>query len=177
MKKYYLVTGIALISGILSVNYAFGQSDQTAPVTVTIDLTSPVLSIDLGADPNVDFVYATPEDYTTPQVEPKISHFTVVSNQAYDITVAAQEEFTVIPENDSPIPLSVVQVSVDPSTIGGGTPSVVPLSQTAGTLVSDGPATLGTTYNINYTIPDATSLLNKQPEQYSTTVIYTATQL
>lgn len=176
MKKFCFVTGIT-IAGLLSIHQVKAQTDQTAPVTVTIDLTAPVLSIDLGADPNVEFVYATPEDYTTPQVEPKLGHFTVVSNQVYDVTVAAQEEFTVVPENDSPIPLGVVQVSVDPSTTGGGTGAVVPLAQTAGTLVTDGPATLGATYNINYTIPDATSLINKQPEEYSTTVIYTATQL
>lgn len=177
MKIRSLITGTLIFTGVLVAGQVMAQTDQTAPVTVTIDLTAPVLSIDLGASPNVSFVYATPEDYTTPQVEPKVGHFTVVSNQVYDVTVAAQEAFTVVPENDSPIPLSVVQVSVDPSTTGGGTPAVVPLSQTAGTLVTDGPATLGTTYNVNYTIPDATSLINKQPEAYSTTVIYTATQL
>lgn len=177
MKKLFLFSGILLLALIAQFQLAQAQTDQTGNVTVSIDLTAPVISIDLGADPNVTFVYSTPEDYTTPQVEPKVGHFTVVTNQDYEVTVQATEEFTVIPENASPIPLSVVQVSVDPSTTGGGTPAIVPLSSTAGTLVTDGPATIGTTYNINYTIPDATSLIDKVPEVYSTTVIYTATQI
>lgn len=165
--------------GATSVHQATAQV-STTPVTVSIDLTAPVISITLGADPEVLFTYATAEDYTTPQVVAKPGHFTVVSNQNYEVSVVAQGEFTVNAANDAPIPLNVVQVTVDPSTTGAGTTTMVPLSTTASEatlLATDAPATAGTLYNINYTISDATPLLNKFAQAYSTSVIYTATQL
>lgn len=168
-----------MLFGATAVQQARAQA-STAPVTVAIDLTAPVISITLGADPDVLFTYATAEDYTTPQVVAKPGHFTVVSNQDYEVSVVAQGEFTVNAANDEPIPLEVVQVTVDPSTTGAGTATMVPLSTTASeatVLATEAPATVGTLYNINYTIPDATPLLDKVPQVYSTTVIYTATQL
>ncbi|GGH03970.1 hypothetical protein GCM10007415_45190 [Parapedobacter pyrenivorans] len=179
MKKLILLVGISALIATSAVNHVFAQV-STAPVTVSIDLTAPVISITLGADPNVTFVYDSPEDYTTPQVVNKPGHFTVVSNQDYEISVVAQGEFTVNAANDDPIPLEVVQVAVDPSTTGAGTTEIVPLTTAASDatiLATDAPATTATLYNINYTIPDATPLLDKFPQVYSTTVVYTATQL
>lgn len=165
---------------ILVVGQANAQEDQAAPVTVSIDLSAEVISIELGAAPDVEFVYATPEDYNTAQVVAKPAHFTVVSNQSYEVSVLAQGEFTVNATNDEPIPLDAVQVSVDGTTTGAGTTAVVPLTTTTGAssiLTTAAPASLGTVFNINYTIPDATPLLDKVPQEYSTTVVYTATQL
>ena len=175
MKTKSLLATLVLSAGLFSIT-ANAQTDQTAPVTVNIDLTAPVISIDLGADPTVNFLYATAADYTVAQTQPKVGHFTVISNQNYDITVAAQAEFTVYPAQTA-VPLSVVQVSVDPATANGGTLTMQPLSMTPGELVSDATATTGATYNVNYSIPDAAPLLGKANEVYTTTVIYTATQL
>ncbi|MGK6350311.1 hypothetical protein [Parapedobacter sp. DT-150] len=177
--KRHLLTAVFL-GCTMVVGLANAQESQTAPVTVSIDLSAEVISIELGAAPDVEFVYATPEDYNTAQVIAKPAHFTVVSNQSYEVSVLAQGEFTVNATNEEPIPLDAVQVSVDGSTTGAGTTAVVPLTTTAGettVLATAAPASLGTIFNINYTIPDATPLLDKVPQEYSTTVVYTATQL
>lgn len=177
MKKKSSLLAILVFALVFSIESANAQSDQTAPVTVNIDLTAAVLSIELGGTPTVNFVYGSPADYTVSQTQPKPGHFTVISNQAYDITVEAQAQFTVDAGNATPVPLDVVEVSVDPATANGGSLATQPLSPGPLAIVSGASPTAGATYNVNYTIPDATPLLGKVPLVYSTTVIYTATQL
>lgn len=176
MKKN-LTTGVLALFMVafILVSKAQAQPGQTDPVTVNIDLTAEVISIDLGADPTVDFVYAEAADYATEQVVNKPSHLTVVSNEPYNISVAAQDEFT--SSSADLVDLGIVSVSVDAATANGGTLNTVPLSQTDGLLVENADATTASTFNVDYTISDATPLLNVAREMYTTTVIYTATQL
>lgn len=150
-------------------------SDVTDPVNVSIDLTAAVISIDLGTDPDVAFVYADAEDYANEQTETMLGHFTVVSNQPYEIAVAANTEFT-SPSSDE-VPLSIVDVSVDPGTANGGTLATIPLSTTPGILVTGADPSTGAVYNVDYTIADAAPLVGLSAEVYTTSVTYTATHL
>lgn len=150
-------------------------SDVTGPVSVNIDLTTPVISITLGASPDVNFIYQTAEDYTDSKTESKSSHFTVISNLPYDISVKAESEFT-SPANNNP-ELDLVEIQVDPATPNGGDLNVVPLSLTGSVLVEGADPSAGAVYNVDYSIPDATPLLGLDGEVYSTTVTYTATHL
>lgn len=122
------------------------------------------------------FNYPTAASYTVPQTVPKLGHFTVISNQAYDVTVAGTAPFSNA-NSATPIPLNVVTVSVDPGTANGGAVTPVILSAAAQPVVSGATPTGGATYNVSYSIPDATPLLGRSPLIYSTTVVYTATQL
>ncbi|WP_312185097.1 hypothetical protein [Sphingobacterium sp.] len=173
MKKNLLVILFALAA------LCFGQqvkaqnpSATSAPVTVNINLTD-AISITLGADPTVNFNYATAADYAGSKTVEKANHFTVVSNRAYDLTVAATAAFA---PAGGPA-LNVVTVTVPAATSNGGTPVTnVPLSTTAAPLVNNSTPTTGAVYNVNYTIANPASLLNLAASTYSTTVTYTATQ-
>lgn len=169
--KNFSIWSLLMLLTVCAGPKAFGQTD---PVNVNIDLTASVISIDLGTAPDVTFVYATAEDYTTEQVENKPGHFTVVSNQPYDISLVANTEFT-SPSSEE-IPLGIVNVSVVDAT-NGGTLNTVPLSLTGGVLVESATPSTNAVYNINYTIADAAPLVGLPAEVYNTTVTYTATQL
>lgn len=177
MKTKSSLLAILMFGLVFSMQRASAQTDQTAPVTVNIDLTAAVLSIDLGPNPTVNFVYGTAAAYTISQTQAKPAHFTVISNQSYDITVEAVTEFNTSPTNLTPVPLDVIDISVDPATANGGTLTTQPLTLGPLEIVSAAAPTTGAVYNVNYTIPDATPLLGKAPIVYTTTVIYTATQL
>ena len=150
----------------------FGQNiyaQTSAPVTVNINLTD-ALSITLGADPTVNFDYLEAADYTEVQTVQKPNHFTVISNQEYNLTVQAVTAFS--PAGPA---LDIVTVSVDPGTTNGGTH--VPLNIDPTPLLNNADASTGATYTINYEIADATTLLGLPDPTYTTTVTYTATQL
>lgn len=172
MRKNLLIVFIA-IAAICFGGHSKAQTATSAPVTVNINLTD-AISITLGATPTVDFVYDDAADYAASKTVTKASHFTVVSNRAYDITVAATAAFA---PAGGPA-LSIVTVNVDPTTANGGTlVANVPLSTTATALVNGATASTGAVYNVDYTIPDAAPLLDLPAAAYSTTVTYTATQL
>lgn len=174
MKKITILS--LLVIGAIGISQkANAQTDVTGPVTVNIDLTAEVISIDLGADPTVNFVYATAADYTESKTVTKEGHFTVISNLPYDITVAAQGEFVSPSEDD--LPLDLVTVSVDPATANGGTLTDAPLALAETPLVGEAEASTSAVYNVDYTIDNPAPLLDLAREVYTTTVTYTATQL
>lgn len=148
----------------------------TDPVTVNIDLTTPVLSIKLGADPTVNFKYTTADEYTKDKEEKKTGHFTVISNTPYDIAVKALGEFTSTSSGN--LPLSLVTVNIDAATANGGTltgPQALVINSEQ-TLATEASPSIGAVYNVNYSIPDASTLITLANEIYTTTVIYTVTQ-
>lgn len=174
MKKNLLIALFAVMMVCFG-QHAYAQvSATTTPVTVNINLTD-AISITLGADPTVDFNYLDAEDYTEVQTVTKPNHFTVVSNQAYNLTVQAVQDFAPV----GPA-LDIVTVSVDEESVtnNGGTPEDnVPLSTTPAPLLNGAAASAEAIYQINYEIPDATTLLGLEGSKFSTTVTYTATQL
>ncbi|MEJ2884482.1 hypothetical protein [Pedobacter sp. GR22-6] len=176
MKKKLSLLAFSMLPIFLLAGRANAQSASTDPVTVNINLSAEVISIVLGGSPDVTFNYPTAASYTVPQTVPKLGHFTVISNQNYDVTVSGTAPFSNA-NSATPIPLNVVTVAVDPATANGGAVAPVILSGTAQPVVSGATPTGGATYNVNYSIPDATPLLGRSPLIYSTTVVYTATQL
>ncbi|WP_286863009.1 MULTISPECIES: hypothetical protein [Sphingobacterium] len=171
MKKNLLIVFIA-VAAICFGYQAKAQTATSAPVTVNINLTD-AISITLGADPTVNFDYITAADYAASKTVTKANHFTVVSNQTYDLTVAATGTFQPAGGPD----LDIVTVTVPAATANGGTPVTnVPLSTTSAALVNGSTASTGAVYTVNYTISNPASLLNLTGSTYSTTVTYTATQ-
>ncbi len=169
MKKTFLYGALL----VMFLFVGFHTQAQTANVTVNIDLSTDVISINLGADPEVNFVYATAADYANSKTVSKTSHFTVVSNTNYDITVAADNEF----DGTDNIPLGVIDINVDPTTANGGELNAVNLSLSPTLLVGSATPSTGAIYNVNYTIADASPLVGLAPEVYTTTITYTATGL
>ncbi|WP_400261879.1 hypothetical protein ACFX5U_20205 [Sphingobacterium sp. SG20118] len=172
--KNKLTLAILVLVAICIGQQAKAQTASTTPVNLSIELQD-AISITLGGTPEVEFVYANAADYAGSQTITKPAHFTVVSNQKYNITVNAVSAFT--PSLD----LDVVQISVAsttaPSIYGTGTLNTAVLSTTAASLVDNAIASKGATYDIDYKIPDATKLLGLTAGEYTTTVVYTATQL
>lgn len=166
---------IGCVAFLMSITGYVAQAQQTDPVTVNIDLTAEVISIDLGADPTVNFVYTEAADYAEEQVVTKPGHLIVVSNEPYNIAVSAQGPFT--STSNDPVDLGVVTVAVDEGTPNGGELTPVVLSATDAVLVAEADATTTATYDVHYSIPDASTLLDVAREIYTTTVVYTATQL
>ncbi|MBB6501508.1 hypothetical protein [Pedobacter cryoconitis] len=158
----------------------FSQKTRAQSVTGNVPLSivlSDAFSITLGATPAVVFTYATAADYAGSKTVAKVGHFTVVSNKSYSITVKATAEFNTIVGNATPVSLSVVQVSIDPSTPATGATYATPaLTTTSQSLVSAASATVSTAYNVNYTIATAAGLIGKADGTYATNVIYTITQ-
>src|SRR5690606_29026032 len=148
---------------------------QTEPVTGNIDLTAEVISLDLDTDSTVNFVYMEVADYAEEQVITIPEHLIEVSNESYNIAVSAQGPFT--STSNDPVDLGVVTVAVDEVTPNGGELTPVVLSATDAVLVAEADATTAATYDVNYSIPDASTLLDVAREIYTTTVVYTATQL
>lgn len=174
MKKNLFIVFITVAS-ICFGHQAKAQVKPTAtsgPVTVNINLTD-AISITLGADPTVNFDYLTAADYAASKTVTKASHFTVISNKPYNLSVTAMGTFQPAGGPD----LDIVTVNVPASTANGGTPVPnVPLSTTASALVNGSTASKGAIYTVEYTISDPASLLNLTGSTYNTTVTYTATQ-
>lgn len=178
MKTIYIVILIILGEMFFS-NNLLAQTQSTNPLTLTVNLSTDVISISLGADPNVEFLYDAAGDYTTTQTVTKTGHVTVVSNQEFDLAVAARSNFT--SNGTGSLNLNVVSVSVDPSTLNGGSSTAVALALAATgpgtTLVTGADPSSGAVFNINYSIPNVSTLLGLANQIFTTTVVYTATQL
>ncbi|MCS4227999.1 hypothetical protein [Sphingobacterium sp. BIGb0165] len=173
MKKNLLIVFIAVAAICFGFQAkAQNPSATSGPVTVNINLTD-AISITLGAAPTVNFNYTTAADYAGAKTVEKASHFTVVSNKPYDLTVTAGGAFT---PAGGPA-LDIVTVTVPAATANGGTPVAnVPLSTSPAALVNNSTASTGAVYTVDYTISNPASLLNLAGSTYSTTVTYTATQ-
>jgi len=180
MKNTYMKLALFII---LCLGWGMKAEAQSTVTTsgfpLTINLSADVMSISLSSTPDVAFTYATAEDYVTEQTVTKPGHVTVVSNEPYNLSIAAQGTFDVTSTDETPLSLTldVVQVNVDPATANGGTTPTVSLSTTGADIVTSSAATLGNAFDVIYTIPDATPLLNRAGNTYSTTLVYTATQL
>lgn len=148
----------------------------TGNVPVSIVL-SDAFSITLGPTPDVVFTYSGAPDYAGSKTVAKTNHFTVVSNKAYSVSVVATSAFTVNAANATPVPLNIVQVTVDPTTpTTGATYATAALSTTPAALATGATGTVGTAYNINYTIPSAAALIGKAAGTYATNITYSVTQ-
>lgn len=170
MKRNLFLFAALLAACTLFNLEANAQDNRTISVPVTITLTD-AFSITLNNAPGaVAFAYGNAASYAASQSVTKTNHFTIISNKAYNVGVTASA-FT------PALGLDIVQVNIDPATTppAGTTYSTVPL--TGGTLITAGPATTGTSYNVIYSIPNAATLVGKQTTTpYTTNVTYTITQ-
>lgn len=172
MKK--VIKQMSLIAALLFMKqFAFAQVN-TGNVQLSVDLTASVISIDLGASPDVSFVYNSAADYTTAKTVAKTAHLTVVSNRNYTISVKANGVFSA---TTGILPLSLVTVSVDPTTLNGGTASPVSLSTSDAALLTGGTPSNSAVFNINYVISSPESLISLPREEYTTSLVYTATHI
>ncbi len=175
MKKLSIFGLVVLVLLSFTEKSNAQSTATTASVNVSIDLTTAVISINLGASPDVNFIYSLPADYVGVKTESKTAHLTVVSNLPYDISVKAGVEFASTSSNN--LPLNLVKVAVDPATSNGGNLTTASLALTPAKIVEGAAAAINAVYNVNYTIPDAAPLLGLAPEVYTTTVTYTATHI
>ncbi len=175
MKKILLIIA-ALLAIITLFNLKASAQTVTGNVPLSIVL-SDAFSITLGPTPDVVFTYSTAADYAGSKTVAKTNHFTVVSNKPYSVTVKATAEFNTIVGNATPVSLSVVQVSIDPSTPTTGATYATPALTTASqSIITTASPTVGTAFNVNYTIPTAATLIGKADGTYATNVVYTITQ-
>ncbi|SEA98471.1 hypothetical protein [Pedobacter hartonius] len=178
MKRNLLM--IAAILAVFTLSN-FRASAQVAPITsgnvpLSIILADAV-TITLEAAPAVSFSYSLPTDYIGPRLVNKPTHFSIFSNRNYTLSVKADAAFQT-PTTGPSIPLSAVNVAVKSSLPATGiTPATVVLSTQGADLLTPAPATLGTVYSIDYTIPSSVPLLGVTAGTYTTNVIYTVTQL
>ncbi len=180
MKKLSFLAAIATLTLFVGIQSAKAQlSDVTASLNLSITLND-VIAIDLSASPDVSFTYTTAADYAGSKTVSKTAHFTVISTQSYDITVTAGGAFSVNAGNSTPVPLNVVNIAVNRTGMlsgVGGTDAPAALSTSPQALVSAASPSIGAIYNVNYTIPSAANLVGKVADTYTTTLVYTATQL
>ncbi len=175
MKNLSILNLVVLVLLSFGIKANAQSTASTASVNLSIDLRTAVISINLGASPDVNFVYGLPADYVGVKTESKAAHFTVVSNLPYDISVRAGAEFASASSDN--LPLNLVRVAVDPATANGGNLTTASLALMPAKIVEGATATTGAIYNVNYTIPNSAPLLGLAAELYTTTVTYTATHL
>jgi len=178
MKKLFTICSlaVALVSFSESAK-AQTISDTSDPFLLSIDVTTPVISINLQGSADVSFVYGDADSYNKPNVVSKPGHFSVISNRPYEV-IAQAGAFT--SSSSDELALSVVQMTATRVTGDGTneTSTTVPLTDGAGqALVVSAPATTNSVYNIDFSIPSAAPLLDVAAEVYTTSVTYTATQL
>jgi len=178
MKKNLLILAAMLavftLSNLKASAQALPINSENVPLSIIL---KDAVTITLEASPAVSFEYNIPSDYIGSRLQNKPTHFTVFSNRTYTLSVKADAAFQV-PTAGPSIPLSAVNVAVKSSLPATGvTPVTVPLSTDGGDLLTPAPATLGTVYNIDYTIPSSLPLLGVTAGTYTTNVIYTVTQL
>jgi hypothetical protein len=180
MKRFIFQVTMVTVLSTLVVNITKAQqSAQSSPFNLSIVLQD-AIAINLGGSPDVLFTYATATDYANSKTVAKAAHFSVISNRNYDISLAANAAFNVNNNNATPVPLSVVNISVNRTGMSGsvgGTDVTATLSQSSQSLVTNANASIGSVYNINFVIPTAANLVGKAADTYTTTVTYTATQL
>lgn len=179
MKKL-IISSIALLVTLTFCSLeskAQGETATSGNVALTISIQD-AISITLGTSSSVRFEYYTPESFNASPTQTQANHFTVVSNRAYSVGVNATGPF-VPAVGATTIPLSTVQISVDNAVPAIPASSSVALSETLTTFVATAPATTGTVFGIDYTIPLAASqaLITANATDYTTNVVYTVTQL
>ena len=176
MKKIlFIIAALLAIVTLFNLKASAQTVTGDAPLSIVL---SDAFSITLGASPDVVFTYSQASDYAAiNKTVPKANHFTVISNKAYSVAVKATAEFNTIVGNATPVSLGVVQVSIDPSTPAtGATYSTPALTTTNQALVAAASPTIGTAFNVVYTIPTAAPLIGKMAGTYLTNVVYTVTQ-
>jgi hypothetical protein len=179
MKRNLLIV-VAVLAVLTLVNVKAKAQITTGPVPVKIILTD-VLAITLNSNAEVLFNYAGVIDYQTPKTVSVANQLSVISTKAYSVKVTANALFNVIAGNDTPVPLSVVNVAATATspanlaTLAGA----VPLSDainTPVTIASAGIPSLKTDFSIAYSIPNVAPLIGKMAGTYTTNLVYSVTQ-
>lgn len=176
MRKLSLLLFVLAAIGYGQKANAQSNSVVSDDITVTIDLTTPVLSINLGST-EVEFDYLTVADYNhiSGKVVSMPAHFTVVSNRKFNVDVKAKGPFEA--SGTGTLALDVVEVELAASTtIGGTNEGYKPLAETDARLLSDATASNNAVFDVNYRIPDSAPLILAAPEVYTTDIVYTVTQ-
>lgn len=175
MKKHYFLFVLIAVTVLLSSRVQAQSTANSAAFNLNVNLTADVLSIQLGASPDVQFAYANTSDYTTAKTVSKVGHVTVVSSRPYNLSAQAVSNFT--SSGTGTLALNVVNINVDPTTLNGGTPVGGTLSTTGTSLVTAATPTVGSSFNMNYSIPSAAGFVGQSVQNFTTTVTYTASQI
>jgi len=181
MKKNLLVV-IAVIAASTLLHLKANAQDvaTTGNVPVRIAL-SDVFAINLLNNQEVLFTYDDAAAYNASQTVNVADQFSITSTKAYAISVRAEAQWSTLPDNDEPLALSILQVSVTGTTLPAAAATFAapaPLDnaeQVPLVLATNGVPALGTLYSTRYTIPSALSLLNKTAGDYTTNLTYTIT--
>lgn len=180
--KRKLLTIAAVVAVMTLINFkANSQVVTSGPTgTVVLDITlTDAFAIVFTGDQSVHFTYPNASDYGASKSVPKNAHFKVISTKPYNVSVGASA-FTSSTASSVPA-LDIVEVSVASAlpvlaSPGFTSATQVPLSIAGAPLIAAATPSIGTTFNILYTIPNATTLLNKiTGTVFSTNVLYTVT--
>lgn len=166
------------MASLTFVNSKANAQVHSGNVALDITLTD-AFAIVFTGDQSVHFTYATSSDYAGSKTVPKANHFQVISTKAYSVSVGATA-FTSSNASTAPA-IGIVNVSVASAAPVLASPGFtvgtqVPLTTGGSSLIAAASPTIGTNFSINYTIPDATTLLNKiSGTVFTTSVLYTVT--
>ena len=186
MKKQITIAAFALGAFVFGTTNVQAQESSSkkisngASTAVNIKLAD-VISIDsesVATGGNVDFNYASSEDYNTAKNVTVANSLIVTSSKNFDVKVKAEGANFVNGTNS--IPVYVLQVKAVTGGTMGGTLKTITLSAADQTLVSN--AILGPkrSLSIDYSISAlnaSTFLLGKPAGTYTQNVTYTATAL
>jgi len=177
MKRNLLITAAVLVVMTL-INFKAGAQTHTGNVALDITLTD-AFEIVFTGDQGVHFTYPNAVDYSASKSVSKPAHFKVISTKPYSVTVGATA-FT-SSNASTPPALSIVEVSVAAAlpvlaSPGFTVATQVPLSTGGAPLIAAASPSTGTVFDILYTIPNASTLLNKPNNTvFTTSVLYTVT--
>lgn len=180
MKKQIAIAVLAIGAIVLGTNNLQAQNNTaTAKATVKITLAD-VISIDSGATTgggDVNFNYATAQDYNSDQTVSKANSLQITSTKSFDVKVKADGASFV--NGTNLIPVEVVTVKPAAGGTMGGTKKDITLTTADQTLVAGAPKGSKLTLNLDYFIPasksSSTDILGKPAGTYTQTVTYTAT--
>ncbi|MDR2275222.1 MAG: hypothetical protein LBF27_30200 [Sphingobacterium sp.] len=166
MKKNFKLAFVVLAAICMGQQVKAQVHDAQANVNIIL---TDAMSITLNTS-DVNIEYATAADYGGPKTKSMPNHFKVISNKTYDVQVEIDNQFSPA-LNLSNLGLTVRVASSTP-TGGGLTDAILTTISTPQALVTGAPASVGTLYNVDYIIPEATELLDKTAGTYSSTVTY-----
>ncbi|MCG7280157.1 peptidoglycan-binding protein LysM [Chryseobacterium taklimakanense] len=179
MKKQIAIAVLAIGAIVLGTNNLQAQNTAAAKATVNITLAD-VISIHSGATTGggeVNFNYATAQDYNSDQTVSKANSLQITSTKNFDVKVKADGANFV--NGTNLIPVDVVTIKAAAGGTMGGTKNDITLTTTDQTLVAKAPKGSKLTLNLDYFIPadrsSSSDILGKAAGKYTQTVTYTAT--
>lgn len=177
MKRNFLIMAF-IITSLTFINSKANAQVHTGNVSLDITLTD-AFAIVFTGDQNVHFVYSTSDDFAGPKTIEKPSHFKVISTKPYSVSVGATA-FTSSNASAAPsvgmVNVSVASASPVLTSTGFTAGNQVQLSTAGSSLIASASPTIGTNFSINYTIPDATPIINKiSGTVFTTGILYTVT--